>query len=830
MKRSLIGLFPLGMLLVVAMALGASPALAQDAGRARLVGWAVLPADTFANGPASGARINPAEANGRTVPFPRHPVQGISSVLYAGADRYWVLSDNGFGAKGNSDDYHLRVYTVRPTFKTGPGAGAGGVDVLGFFELRDPDRRVPWPIVNGNTPQRILTGADFDVESFRRAPDGTFWFGEEFGPYLLHTDAGGRLLEAPFPLPVPDALRGAARGLPFVQSPDHPDFASLAGADARNAASNLGGSRGFEGLALSADGTRLYTLLEGALRDDPTPTRLLISEFDLAGRRYTGRTVWYRLEDPGHAIGEMTAVNESEYLVIERDGGQGTSARFKRVYLTNLAQPDAQGVAPKVLVADLMDVADPAGISALGGPLSSGAIGLGSTFTMPFVTIESVLVADPRTLLIVNDNNYPFSVGRRPNAPNAPDDSEFVLLRLADSLRVTSREARSAGGGGVGLGLPQTGSVGGAPWTLWGTVAGTVGLALLLMAPLGRHARRLGAPLAGVALLLFSLLVPPATILAAPPAGGAPPQSGAPGGGAGAVRFQVGLIGDLLYTAEEVAKYPSLMASMDAAPLAFVIHDGDFKSGSTPCDDATFEDRLGLFQSSAHPFIYIPGDNEWTDCHRENNGAYDPLERLAKLRGMFFPGNRTLGRRTLPLQRQSDDPAYAAFRENVRWTYGNVMFVGLNVQGSNNNLGRTAEQDQEYLERNYANLTWLRLAFNQARGNGNRGIMVVIQANPGFELRPEQRTGFNDFLGVLQEETLNFPGQVVLVHGDSHNFQINKPMFASSTNRRVEHFTRLETFGTPDVHWVRATVDATTPNVFTFEPVIVPANVVDHRR
>ncbi len=299
-----------------------------------------------------------------------------------------------------------------------------------------------------------------------------------------------------------------------------------------------------------------------------------------------------------------------------------------------------------------------------------------------------------------------------------------------------------------------------------------------------------------------------------------------------AFRYQIGLMGDLLYSDEEFAKYPALMASLDAAPLAFVIHDGDFKSGSTLCDDATFSDRLAVFNRSAHPLVYLPGDNEWTDCHRENNGAYDPLERLAKLRASFFPGDgpraRSLGRRTIWLERMSNDPGYSKFRENVRWQWGNVTFVGLNVQGSNNNRGRTPEQDQEYLERNYANLTWLRLAFAQAKRSGNRGVMAVIQANPGFELPPAQRTGFEDFLGVLREETLEFDGQVVLVHGDSHNYQINKPMY-SAANRRVENFTRVETFGTPDVHWVRATIDAGTPNVFSFDPVIVPQNVVRHR-
>jgi hypothetical protein len=441
---------------VLAAALMPAAALAQSPAGTRLVGWAVLAADTFAEGPRSGARIAPNEANGRQVPFASHPVQGISGVLYAGGNAYWVLSDNGYGAKGNSDDYHLRVYTVRPTFKTGAGAGAGRVDVLGFFELRDPDRRVPWPIVNDATPGRILTGADFDLESFRRAPDGTFWFGDEFGPYLLHTDATGRLLEAPYPLPVPAQLQGAARGLSFVQSPDHPDFVRLADGDARNNASNLPSSRGFEGMALSADGRSLWTLLEGPLRDDPVRTRLLISEFDLASRRYTGRTVWYRMEDPGHAIGEMTAVNESEALVIERDNTMGAQARFKRIYLVNLAQPDAQGVAPKQLLVDLMAIPDPAGISNLTGQAAAGAIGLGGSFGFPFVTIESVLVHDAATLLVINDNNYPFSVGRRPNVPNTPDDSEMILVRLAQPLRVTARDARSAVGAGL-VALPVTG-------------------------------------------------------------------------------------------------------------------------------------------------------------------------------------------------------------------------------------------------------------------------------------------------------------------------------------------------------------------------------------
>ncbi len=295
--------------------------------------------------------------------------------------------------------------------------------------------------------------------------------------------------------------------------------------------------------------------------------------------------------------------------------------------------------------------------------------------------------------------------------------------------------------------------------------------------------------------------------------------------------FEFGLIGDLPYTPEEDAKFPRLVEEMNKSRLAFVVHDGDIKSGSAPCDDKTFFQRRDLFQSFEPPFILIPGDNEWTDCHREDSGNYDPVERLAKLREIFFQDDQSLGRRTLRLTRQSEVPQYSKFRENVRWTYGNVMFVGLNVTGSNNNFGRTREADAEYRERNAADLVWLREGFAEAKRSQSRGIMLVIQANPGFELPSddENRTGFNDFLASLEAETLAFEKPVVLVHGDSHYFRIDKPLRSTKSKRRLENFTRVETFGTPDVHWLRASVNPEDPNLFRFEQEIVEANLVNHR-
>ena len=297
--------------------------------------------------------------------------------------------------------------------------------------------------------------------------------------------------------------------------------------------------------------------------------------------------------------------------------------------------------------------------------------------------------------------------------------------------------------------------------------------------------------------------------------------------------FDIALIGDLPYDAEEEAKFDNMIKDINRSKLAFVVHDGDFKSGSSLCSDEVFNQRYDLFQTFRHPFVFIFGDNDWTDCHRANNGSYDPLERLFKLREIFTQGDRSLGQRTIRLTRQSDagDARYEKFRENVRWTYGDAMFVGLNLVGRNNNFGRTPEADAEYFERNEANLAWLRESFALVKDAGLRGIMIIIQANPQFELPRTNpgRAGFNDFLAALEEETLSFKRPVVLVHGDSHNFQINKPLYGSRSGRKIENFTRVETFGTPDVHWLRATIDWKDPNLFSFRQEIVEENLVNHQ-
>ena len=411
--------------LIVQFATSPAASAADSPPYVTLAGRAVLPADTFAPGPPSGFAIV-GDTNGRGVPFANQPVQGFSAVLPTWNGNYLVMADNGFGAKANSADFRLRWYALKPDFKTKDGS-AGTVQVIGYTELSDPSHKVPFTIVNEHL-DRVLTGADFDIESFRQVADGSFWFGDEFGPYLLHTDVAGKLLDAPIPTPYPAALAPFARGRPFVQSPDNPAFTTLPNQDARIAAANLPSSKGFEGMALNASGTRLYPLLEGPLIDDPVRTRLLIQEFDLATKSYTGNAWFYPLSAPGNAIGDMTAINDHQFLVIERDNGQGTAAQFKRIYQIDLRTAGTDGIVAKQLVVDLMALTDRDGLT----HSEAGALGLGAVFTLPFVTIEDVYPIDDQTLLVINDNNYPFSSGRRPG--KAPDDNEFVLLHLPRPL------------------------------------------------------------------------------------------------------------------------------------------------------------------------------------------------------------------------------------------------------------------------------------------------------------------------------------------------------------------------------------------------------------
>lgn len=302
--------------------------------------------------------------------------------------------------------------------------------------------------------------------------------------------------------------------------------------------------------------------------------------------------------------------------------------------------------------------------------------------------------------------------------------------------------------------------------------------------------------------------------------------------------FTFALIGDLGYVPSEEPWLVNVLTELDKdSALSFVVHVGDLSSPRYSCTDEVQARRLAQFNALSHPLIYTPGDNEWTDCHEgQNVKGFDPLERLAKLRTVFFQGEQSLGTRTMPLFRQSRDTDFIKHRENVRWDLGGVTFVTLHVPGSNNGLGRSPEGDAEFAERNKANMNWLRQAFAHATANNSRAIMVMQQANmfpemPPFPGKPEIPSGYTELRTLLEQEVGTFQKPVILVNGDSHYFRIDNPFRKNAPPGQrpppsLENFLRVETFGTPNHHWLHVTVEPNDPNVFTFRPRIVLANVV----
>lgn len=306
--------------------------------------------------------------------------------------------------------------------------------------------------------------------------------------------------------------------------------------------------------------------------------------------------------------------------------------------------------------------------------------------------------------------------------------------------------------------------------------------------------------------------------------------------------FRFGLWGDMPYAkAGDAPKIPALIDSINATQIDFSLYDGDIKDGSSKCSDDVYADAMAMFNKFKKPVVYIPGDNEWTDCHRLNNGGYDNLERLAYIRQTMFRTNRSYGQQSLTLEQQGKPGE--RFAENTRFLHKGIVFVGLNIPGSNNNKvvdekdcnnksARSAAQceadNMEYAERDAANIAWLEASFARAKAAKAKGLVVAFQADPGFDLpetedRDESQearfSGYRKFMEKLVAETEAFPGQVLLVHGDTHFFKLDKPLY--SPIRLLPNFTRLQTFGSPSIHWVEVSVNTRTQEVFTVRPVIV---------
>lgn len=257
--------------------------------------------------------------------------------------------------------------------------------------------------------------------------------------------------------------------------------------------------------------------------------------------------------------------------------------------------------------------------------------------------------------------------------------------------------------------------------------------------------------------------------------------------------FTFGVIGDIPYGEAEIATFPARIRDINAdSALKFVTHVGDIKNGSSVCSDEYFQNIRTQFDTFEHPLVFTPGDNEWVDCHRTNNGAYNPLERLDKLREVFFdePG-KTLGA-TMPVKTQAD----LGLPENVRFTQNRVAFSVLNIQGSNNSLQpwtglgestATPEQLAEVEHRTDAVLAQIRGTFADAGRRNDRAVVLMTQADmfdpsllAAATANPDTMSGFREIVDTIIDETNSFDAPVYLVNGDSHVFAENQPLTEGS--------------------------------------------------
>lgn len=310
----------------------------------------------------------------------------------------------------------------------------------------------------------------------------------------------------------------------------------------------------------------------------------------------------------------------------------------------------------------------------------------------------------------------------------------------------------------------------------------------------------------------------------------APPA--AAGGWGGEKAFEFIALGDMPYRLpDDIPRFDRLIAAVNGLKPVFTVHVGDTKSGSTSCGDAEQQRILDQLQTFAGALVYTPGDNEWTDCHRDKAGKFDPLERLAKVREMFFKGPSSLGQAPVDLTRQGDvAPEYRPFVENARWSHGGVAFATVHVVGSNNNLLAKKPMADEYFARNAANVAWIKDSFAEAAKAGAAAMVFAMQADMFYldelsKVQTKDGNGFADTVKAIASGAEAFGKPVLVVNGDSHVLRIDQPFYFADGKTPLETITRLQVMGEGRVHGVRVLVDPESPVVFSFQPLMIPENL-----
>jgi hypothetical protein len=281
--------------------------------------------------------------------------------------------------------------------------------------------------------------------------------------------------------------------------------------------------------------------------------------------------------------------------------------------------------------------------------------------------------------------------------------------------------------------------------------------------------------------------------------------------------FAFAVFGDGPYDFREQGRFQRVIDDVNGADVEWFLHVGDIMW--TRCSDDALAARLDALNAIRHPVVYTPGDNEWTDCHQR--GGFAPLDRLQRIRSTYFANpSRSIAGAAMPVEAQSANPVWKEFVENARWRRGGFLFLTVHIVGSENGAvrfrARTAADDSAVVRRTAAALEWIDSAFAIAKADSLSGVVIAIHADPGFERG--QRNPYAAFLAKLEQRTSAFPREVLLIHGDSHEYIVDHPLRRAGTDEVLENFTRLETYGSPDIGWVRVVIDSVAGRVVEFEP------------
>lgn len=332
-----------------------------------------------------------------------------------------------------------------------------------------------------------------------------------------------------------------------------------------------------------------------------------------------------------------------------------------------------------------------------------------------------------------------------------------------------------------------------------------------------------------ILMMVLALSMPAATAAAASSGGAARPTT-------------LAVIGDTPYDDAQLAGFPQLVDAINAdRNVRAVVHLGDMKSGQ-PCTDAFFASRRALYDTFADPFVFTPGDNDWTDCHRPQFGAFVPTERLRSLRRIFYPKpDRALGGQpTLAVRPQSRDPRFSAYVENVMWSRSRAVFATLHVVGSNNDLvpwfvdtrvtpvapeasEHTALRMAEFGRRQAANLAWIDRAFAVARRERARGVVIAMQANVWLKRLEADAdvAGFDSLVQRIATRAKRFRGQVLVLQGDTHKYLTDKPLTAGSPEHGVTtkapNVRRIVVEGETASEWLRLRVSPAAKQLFSWQ-------------